>query len=135
MKQKALIKYTLLQIPGLIVLLIALVLFYRFTNIPAWLLISILVIWIAKDIALFPKVWKAYDSGNPSPMEQFIGMNGVAIDDLDPAGYVKVRGELWKAEIRDSRFPVKEGDEIEVSDVEGTTLIVKRINSVSSQEI
>ncbi|MBN1276564.1 MAG: hypothetical protein JXA35_03660, partial [Deltaproteobacteria bacterium] len=122
-------------IPGLIVLLIALVLFHRFTNIPAWLLISILVIWIAKDIALFPKVWKAYDSDNPSPMEQFIGMNGVAIDDLDPAGYVKVRGELWKAEIRDSRFPVKEGDKIEVSDVEGMTLIVKRINIVSSQDI
>lgn len=45
-------------------------------------------------------------------MEQFIGMTGIVMDDLNPGGCVKVKGELWKAEIRDSQFPLKEGDEI-----------------------
>ncbi|MBN1974756.1 MAG: NfeD family protein [Sedimentisphaerales bacterium] len=126
MKQKALIKYILLQIPELVVLIIALALINRFITIPTWLMITIIVIWIGKDIALFPKVWKSYVSDNPSPMEQLIGMNGIAMDSLNPDGYVKVKGELWKAEIRDLEFPLKEGDEIKVSDVEGMTLIVKR---------
>lgn len=92
-------------------------------------MLIIIAIWIAKDIALFPKVWKAYDSNNPSPMEQFIGMNGIVMDNLNPVGYVKVKGELWKAEIIDSSFPLKKGDEIKVSDVKGMTLIVERIIS------
>jgi len=127
-KQKALVKYILLQIPGLIVFIIVLALISRFTNVPAWLLIIILVIWIGKDAALFPKVWKAYVSNNPSPMEQLIGMTGIVVDSLNPDGYIKVKGELWKAEIRDIEFPVKEGDEIKVSGVEGMMLIVTRCN-------
>ena len=92
-------------------------------------MITIIAIWVAKDIAIFPKVWKAYDSNNPTPMEQLIGMDGIVMDNLNPVGYVKVKGELWKAETRDPRFPVKKGDKIKVSDVKGMTLIVETSNN------
>jgi membrane-bound serine protease (ClpP class) len=124
--RKALIKYILLQIPDLILLIIVLIIFNKVINISTRLMLIIIAIWIAKDIALFPKVWKAFDSNNPSPMEQFIGMHGIVMDNLNPAGYVEVKGELWKAEIRDPRFPLKKGDKIKVSDVRGMTLIVER---------
>ena len=127
--KKALIKYILLQIPELILLIIALFIFKKFIDVSTWLMITIIAIWVAKDIAIFPKVWKAYDSNNPTPMEQLIGMDGIVMDNLNPVGYVKVKGELWKAETRDPRFPVKKGDKIKVSDVKGMTLIVETSNN------
>jgi len=93
------------------------------------LLTTIIIIWIAKDIALFPKVWKAYDTNNPTPMEQLIGMDGIVMDDLNPVGYVNVKGELWKAKIRDSQLSAGKGDNIKVIDAKGMMLIVKRGNS------
>ena len=127
--KKALIKYILLQIPELILLIIALFIFKKFIDVSTWLMITIIAIWVAKDIAIFPKVWKAYDSNNPTPMEQLIGMDGIVMDNLNPVGYVKVKGELWKAATRDPRFPVKKGDKIKVSDVKGMTLIVETSNN------
>ena len=71
----------------------------------------------------------AYDTNNPTPMEQLIGMNGIVMDNINPVGYIKVKGELWKAEIRDSQFPAEKGDKIKVIDAKGMLLIVKRGNN------
>ena len=89
----------------------------------------IIGVWIAKDIAIFPKVWKAYDSNYPNQFEQLIGMDGIVMDELNPVGYVEVKGELWKAEITDPRFPVKKGDKIIVNGSKGMKLIVERSNN------
>ena len=51
--------------------------------------------------------------------------------EYDNISYIKVMGELWKAEIKDSRNPVKKGDMVKVHAVNKINLIVERINSHS----
>ena len=53
------------------------------------------------------------------------GRKGEVIEKLDPEGEVKVRGELWKAKSHDG-VDIEPGEDIEVVDREGLTLIVKR---------
>ncbi|ASJ07475.1 NfeD family protein [Thermococcus pacificus] len=58
--------------------------------------------------------------------EELVGTVGKVVEDLDPEGVVKLRGELWKARSSDgSRIPV--GEKVRVVKVEGLTLIVKKV--------
>ncbi|MCX7832049.1 MAG: nodulation protein NfeD [Actinobacteria bacterium] len=52
------------------------------------------------------------------------GLKGKAYSDLKPDGRVFVRGEIWKAESVDGN--IEKGEEIEVVEVEGLKLIVRR---------
>ncbi len=58
--------------------------------------------------------------------QEFVGREGTAVTDIDPAGQVKVRGKLWKAE---STQPIKEGERIVVTGKERMTLLVKKRNT------
>lgn len=130
--KKTIIRYILLQIPELILLIIAMIICGKFINIPTWVPITVISIWIVKDILLFPKVWKAYQTNHQTPVEKLIGMNGIAMDNLNPNGYVKVNGELWKAKISDTKLPVEKGDKIKVIDARGMQLIVSLIRHQDS---
>ena len=55
-------------------------------------------------------------------LESLIGCEGVVVKALAPAGYIKVRGELWKAVCEE--YECRNGDVVEVLGVEGITLIV-----------
>jgi membrane-bound ClpP family serine protease len=122
----ALIKYILLQIPVLCLLIISLIIINRIKEIPLWASAIIIILWIIKDIALFPKVWRAYDSKNTDHRKRIIGKKGIAIDDLDPSGYIKIMGELWKAEVIDNRLPVRKGETVKVNEISSMKLIVER---------
>ena len=124
---KTLIKYILLQIPDLALLIIALVVAAKFIIIPVWLLAAIIAVWIAKDIALYPKLRKAYEVNTPTQAGQLIGMKGTIMDKLDPEGYIKVKGELWKAEMKDPGVCVQKGAEVKVVDARGMNLVVEII--------
>ncbi|MBN2038813.1 MAG: NfeD family protein [Spirochaetes bacterium] len=91
---------------------------------PVWIAYIIIFLWILKDIIIFPRVWQSYDSRKVNYKEYLIGVKGVAVDDLNPEGYVKIKGELWKAEIADSEAHVKKGEEIRVLKVENMKLFV-----------
>jgi membrane-bound ClpP family serine protease len=82
-----------------------------------------------KDTVLSPRVWRAYAFDDDNPMRKLIGLEGTVMDGLDPIGYVRVEGELWKAEIRNSRYPAKRGDRTRVVDTKGMTLIVERCDA------
>lgn len=56
-------------------------------------------------------------------LESLIGCEGRVVKPLTPKGYVKIRGELWKAAC--SEHECKNGDEVEVIGLEGMTLIVR----------
>jgi membrane-bound serine protease (ClpP class) len=51
-----------------------------------------------------------------------IGLVGVARTDLNPAGKVLVRGELWEARAKE-RIP--KGARVRVREIEGLTLVVE----------
>ncbi|AFL95828.1 hypothetical protein CL1_1631 [Thermococcus cleftensis] len=65
--------------------------------------------------------------------EELIGEVGKVVEDVDPEGVVKLRGELWKAESRDGRrIPV--GEKVKVVEVRGLTLIVEKVDGVKEGE-
>jgi len=65
---------------------------------------------------------KSLKSRTVTGSEGLIGMTGLVKTDLNPAGTVFVHGELWEAR---SETPLRTGDSIEVTRIEGLTLHVK----------
>ena len=49
----------------------------------------------------------------------------MAVEDVDPAGYVRIGRELWLARLRSGGVPLAKGDRVTVRDVEGMTVIVE----------
>jgi membrane-bound serine protease (ClpP class) len=63
--------------------------------------------------------------------EEMIGGHGIARSDLAPNGTVFVRGELWTAR---SDEPIRDGDMVEVTGMDGLTLQVKRAANAPAKE-
>jgi len=116
------IRYILLQLPGLILLVLVLIFIQRWVLIPAWVFWGLIIIWAAKDAILFRYTWRAYDWDPKNPL---IGARGIARDRLAPIGYVKVGSELWRAEVAGDSPPIESGMKIWVKGVRGLTLIVE----------
>ncbi|MBW2433859.1 MAG: NfeD family protein, partial [Deltaproteobacteria bacterium] len=55
---------------------------------------------------------------------------GVARDRLAPSGYVKIRGELWRAEKLGDGPPIEAGQAVQIIKMEGLTLFVKQRNAI-----
>jgi len=121
---RILLRYTLLQLPGVAVLLLFLILVQRWVMIPSWLMWCLLGIWVAKDMVLYPFIWRSYDWDGADANHKMIGTRGIAKDRLNPSGYIIVRGELWKAEV-DEGDVVEKGEKVLVSGIQGLTLLVK----------
>lgn len=119
-------KYALIHLAELAIMIIAFVVVMEFVNIPLLLVVIFLVLWVIKDIAMFFRVWKSYVTENSSPMLELVGLEAQVVESLDPVGYVRVRGELWKAELVDPRHPARLGERTRVVSGEGMTLIVEK---------
>lgn len=117
-------KYWALQIPGTLLLIVILHLLQDYLSISTWLLWSIVGFWVVKDVMLYPIVWRSYDPGYPATLHSLDGARGVATEQLDPSGYVRVRGELWRAELARGARPVKKGEPIRVQTMRDFTLLV-----------
>ena len=57
--------------------------------------------------------------------EGMIGLSGRVVDPLNPEGQVKIGGEIWKAKSIESG--IDEGEEVEVMDMEGSELLVRKV--------
>lgn len=71
------------------------------------------------------KVFGAHQRRPTTGMEGLVGQLAVARSDLDPAGTVFLKGELWRAVA--SEGTVRKGEEVEVAGVDGFKLLVKRV--------
>jgi membrane-bound serine protease (ClpP class) len=58
---------------------------------------------------------------SPVYPEAIVGCQGVVATPLDPTGYVRVKGELWKAT---STSDVEIGEKIRVTEIDGIRLVV-----------
>lgn len=121
----ALRRYALYQIPGLLVAAAAIGLLFRWTSLPGWAAVSLVLIWVLKDAALYPWLRSAYESDPGSVIERLVGLPGVAVEPLAPSGYVRVRGELWQAEAVPPEVEIGPGQAIVVHAVRGTILVVR----------
>ena len=88
---------------------------------------GVLVVWVIKDYALFPFLRSAYELDHRLPIERMIGERGYATEQLSPTGYIRVRGELWRARTMEDDPAIDRGDPVRVTGVEGTTLLVKSV--------
>lgn len=121
---RTLLKYVFIQLPGIAVLVLLLVIVQEWIEIPAWLIWGLVGLWVAKDVILYPFVWRAYEWGSEKETSPMAGLCGTAKDRLDPLGYVFVRGELWKARVIEGGV-IEKGENVLVKGSRGLTLLVE----------
>jgi membrane protein implicated in regulation of membrane protease activity len=117
-------KYWLLQLPEAALVVVVLLLLQEWLQFPPWLTWSLAGLWVAKDAALYPFVWRSFDPGYPATLHSLDGEDGVATERLDPSGYIRVRGELWRAELARGARPVDKDEPVRVQAMRGLTVIV-----------
>jgi membrane protein implicated in regulation of membrane protease activity len=102
------VRYTLLQIPGWLVAGLVLYGAHRWFGLAGWIALVLFTAYVAKDFV---------------PLE-LIGHRGLAVEEIAPKGYVRVRGELWMAEVARGAAAVPAGSPVRVQAVRGNTLQV-----------
>lgn len=130
---RVVVRYALLQVPAVVVLVLILILLRRWVEIPPWSVWGIVALWVAKDVALFPFVWRSYARDRSGEADSMVGARAIAKDRLDPSGYVRVRGELWQAEVMGGGPPITSGEGVKVRGTRGLTLLVQPDNEKSTQ--
>ena len=118
-------KYALLQTPGIALVAVFLYLMRRWDLIGGWLAWIALFLWVAKDVLLFPRLWRSYEAGGRDGANTMVGERGTTVTALDPGGRVALRGELWHAETAEGAAGIGEDSRVRVSAVRGLTLIVE----------
>jgi membrane-bound ClpP family serine protease len=83
------------------------------------------VVWLAKDMLLFPLVRRAYDDRNPNNAHSMSGVQGRAVEMLDNSGFVLVRGVLWRAEVAGARRAIYKDELVRVQGSRGLVLLVQ----------
>jgi membrane protein implicated in regulation of membrane protease activity len=118
-------KYLLFQIPQWFLLALFLWLLVDRTAIPRWATEAFFAIWVVKDLAIFPWVRRGYENDARTGAERLIGGKAVAQERLDPEGYVKINGELWKARAYPANRPIDPDSLVTVRAADGLTLTVE----------
>jgi membrane-bound ClpP family serine protease len=118
-------RYILLQLPGVAVPALLLFAAWKWFDFSLWFVFLGILIFVVKDVVLFPFVWKAYDRDSPVGVEIMQGSTGIAEERIDPEGYVLVRGELWHARVTDSKMIIEKGAYVKVVGGKGLTLLVE----------
>jgi membrane protein implicated in regulation of membrane protease activity len=116
--------YLLLQVPDILLAGLIVLALHRWAGLPlAWAGLAFLA-WIVKDLAMYPVLRNTLAASRTWP-ETFIGARAVAADALAPVGYVKLEGELWRAENVSSQPPIPAETPVVVRAVHGFTLLVE----------
>ncbi len=111
------------QVPGWVVAAAVGVWLNRSMEVPAAVIVGLPVFWILKDMALYPFLRSAYETSDTSPIERLVGAQGKTVETLAPLGYVRIAGELWRAET--DTGPVAAGTPVEVIGANGLVLQVR----------
>ena len=131
MKRSAFWRYTAFQIPGWILVTIVGWWLYRTLDIPVWAAAGVLVIWVIKDFTLYPFLRSSFELDYTMPVERLVGKRGRATQPLAPTGFVRVHGELWRAEAEEDNTVITQGDEVEITGVNGIRLIARLVDARS----
>jgi membrane protein implicated in regulation of membrane protease activity len=119
-------RYLCYQAPGVVVLAAALAAAVRFDLVGASMARGLLLVWIAKDLALYPLLKRAYEPSGHGYPSRLVGTLARAREDLAPRGYVGVAGELWRAEVRREDAPIRAGETVVITGAVGMRLLVRR---------
>jgi membrane protein implicated in regulation of membrane protease activity len=116
-------RYLVWQVPSWALAAAAGALVTWLADLPVWAAALVLALLIVKDLALFPALSVAFRRSSHSPWP--IGERGQTVEPLEPSGYVRVNGELWRAEAcpPGTRIPARQP--IVVRSARGLMLLVK----------
>ncbi len=128
-RRRTLVRYTLFQIPALILLSLGLAAAVRWWDFSVLAAYTLVAVWVAKDVIMYPILRVAYEAGGSSGVEGIYGALGVVTRPLVPSGYVRLGSELWKAELARDSETISVGSAIRVIEVRGLTLIVEPVIS------
>ncbi|HSF57511.1 MAG TPA: NfeD family protein [Candidatus Binatia bacterium] len=132
---KTFAKYLLFEIPQWFLLALILWVLVETTDLPVWAVQGFFVVWVLKDLALFPLVRNAYENNAKTGTEQLIGVKATTQDRLDPEGFVRIHGVLWKARAEPADQPINRDTVVTVCAARGLTLIVQTENRQAAQNI
>lgn len=124
-------RYAIFQLPGMFfagIVLTLLVQWGQLTPTLAWVLFAL---WVLKDLLMFPVTKIAYETPHrPHGPDALLGEEAVAQDAITcegsgEAGWVLVRGELWRALAREGTTPVAQGDRVRIVETRERVLVVE----------
>ena len=123
-------KYWALQLPAMVLVIVVLLAVEDGLAWPQWIVWTIVAVWVAKDAILYPFLWRAYDPSDPAALPyRMEGAKGIAVDRIDPSGFVRIAGELWRAELSRGASRIEEGETVQVDARHGLTLLVQGAGS------
>jgi membrane protein implicated in regulation of membrane protease activity len=117
-------RYVLFQIPGWVLAVIVLFVLRGWLGLPLWVSFLLFSLYVAKDFALYPFLRVGYQPSPRIGAEQLIGEVATVKTPLAPHGYVRVRGELWRARLAAGSGPVEVGALVRVAAARRMTLTV-----------
>jgi membrane protein implicated in regulation of membrane protease activity len=126
-KRRIVLRYARYQIPDIAILALILYVLRWWVDLSLWLYIGFVSLWMFKYVLVFSFVWRAYDKPRPGDVKSLIGTEGITEERLDPSGYVRVHGELWRAEVIEKTIPIEKGQKVQIERVSGLTLLVKPV--------
>lgn len=121
--RRELARYLVWPLPGWVLVALLLAWLTDLLDLAPWMPLAAFALYVAKDLALFPLVRAAFRAARPAGVP--VGARGVALEPLAPAGYVRVGGELWRAEVETAGRPVAAGRPVVVRGARGLTLLVE----------
>jgi membrane protein implicated in regulation of membrane protease activity len=124
-KRRIVQRYARYQIPDVAIFALILFILHQWVGLSLGLFIGLVTLWMVKYLVVFSFVWRAYDKPRPGDVTSLIGTQGVAEERLDPSGYVRVHGELWRAEVIGKTVAIEKGQRVLIEKADGLTLLVK----------
>ena len=124
-KRRIVLRYARYQIPDVAIFVLILFVLHQWVGLTLWLFIGVAGFWMLKYVFVFSFVWRAYDKPSPGDVTSLIGTQGIAEERLDPSGYIRVHGELWRAEVIRKTVTIEKGQTVLIERADGLTLRVK----------
>ncbi len=117
-------RYLLFQTPGWVLAAAIAFALERWAGLDWRIALGLWLAYFVKDFILYPFLRRAYETGASGGAAALIGESGTATEDLTPRGYIRIRGELWRAELAAGSPPVRAGMRVTVRSAHGLTLTV-----------
>jgi membrane-bound ClpP family serine protease len=124
-KRRIVQRYALYQIPDMAILVLILFVLHQWVGLSLGLFIGLVSPWMVKYVLVFSFVWRAYDKPRIGDVTSLIGIQGIAEELLDPSGYNRGHGELWRAELIGKTMAIGKRQVVLIERAYGLTLLVK----------
>jgi membrane protein implicated in regulation of membrane protease activity len=117
----------LFQLPGMAITVLVLSGLIEIWDLQVTTAVVLFALWVAKDLALYPVLKVAYEqgTGGTNGPDALLGNLGVAQEDLNPEGYVKIGSELWRARVAHGTRPIASGAPVRVVRLRNLTVVVE----------